>query len=191
MSGSQAFARKGFTIVELLIVIVVIAILAAISIVAFNGIQQRANNSSIISAAKGTLSTISSYIAANDSYPVSVNGTWCVTTTSGCVINGAPIAGNSSFDTNMATIGTLPRSIPMSGSDQTGIAYSYSSSRTYNGDAQPALLYYTLYGTSQSCGISGVITGWLAGIPSTTGYTSSNSSTGKTICYIHIPGPNA
>ena len=33
--------QSGFTIVELLIVIVVIAILAAISIVAYNGIQQR------------------------------------------------------------------------------------------------------------------------------------------------------
>jgi len=33
--------RRGFTIVELLIVIVVIAILAAITIVAYNGIQQR------------------------------------------------------------------------------------------------------------------------------------------------------
>ena len=34
--------QKGFTIVELLVVIVVIAILAAITIVAYNGIQQRA-----------------------------------------------------------------------------------------------------------------------------------------------------
>ena len=34
--------QKGFTIVELLIVIVVIAILAAITIVAYNGIQTRA-----------------------------------------------------------------------------------------------------------------------------------------------------
>ena len=37
----------GFTIVELLIVIVVIAILVAITIVAFNGIQTRAQNSKI------------------------------------------------------------------------------------------------------------------------------------------------
>ena len=36
---------KGFTLVELLIVIVVIAILAAISIVAYNGIQQRSRDS--------------------------------------------------------------------------------------------------------------------------------------------------
>lgn len=40
---------KGFTIVELLIVIVVIGILAAITIVAFNGVQTRAQNSKITS----------------------------------------------------------------------------------------------------------------------------------------------
>ncbi len=39
--------RRGFTIVEMLIVIVVIAILAAISVVAYNGIQNRGNDSSI------------------------------------------------------------------------------------------------------------------------------------------------
>jgi len=38
------YHRKGFTIVELLIVIVVIGILAAITIVAYNGIQSRARD---------------------------------------------------------------------------------------------------------------------------------------------------
>jgi prepilin-type N-terminal cleavage/methylation domain-containing protein len=39
--------KQGFTIVELLIVIVVIAILAAISVVAYNGIQNRSNDAAV------------------------------------------------------------------------------------------------------------------------------------------------
>ncbi len=45
VNGLNPKSRSGFTIVELLIVIVVIAILAAISVVAYGGIQQRARDS--------------------------------------------------------------------------------------------------------------------------------------------------
>jgi prepilin-type N-terminal cleavage/methylation domain-containing protein len=45
--------RTGFTIVELLIVIAVIGVLAAITIVAYNGIQIRANAAKDLSAANG------------------------------------------------------------------------------------------------------------------------------------------
>ncbi len=44
--------QNGFTIVELLIVVVVIAILAAITIISYNGITARANDSSMKSMAK-------------------------------------------------------------------------------------------------------------------------------------------
>jgi type IV pilus assembly protein PilA len=48
---SNAQDQKGFTIVELLIVVVVIAILAAITIVSYNGITNRANASAAQSTA--------------------------------------------------------------------------------------------------------------------------------------------
>lgn len=57
--------RGGFTIVELLIVIVVMGILAAITIVAYNGIQDRAKKASIASALTQYNKKIMTYRAAN------------------------------------------------------------------------------------------------------------------------------
>lgn len=49
MVGRGYYQVNGFTIVELLIVIVVIAVLASVSVVAYNGIQKRALESKISS----------------------------------------------------------------------------------------------------------------------------------------------
>lgn len=62
-------SSQGFTIVELLIVIVVIAILASITIVAFNGIQQRARDSQRLSDASTIMKALEVYKAANGTYP--------------------------------------------------------------------------------------------------------------------------
>lgn len=102
----------GFTIVELLIVIVVIAILAAISIVAYTGIQNQARATAATSAARQVADKIAVYAVENDGYPAALsdvgfsdsNGTtyqyrvdngsspatWCVTAT----------VGNKSFYTS-------------------------------------------------------------------------------------------
>ena len=60
---------KGFTLVELLIVIVVIAILAAISIVAYNGIQQRSRDSAAKSAASQLSTKVEAWNGIKGSYP--------------------------------------------------------------------------------------------------------------------------
>jgi len=65
--------NSAFTIVELLIVIVVIAILAAISIVAYNGIQQRARASEANSALAQAKKKLELYKVDNGSYPTSGN----------------------------------------------------------------------------------------------------------------------
>ncbi|HEX7483788.1 MAG TPA: type II secretion system protein [Candidatus Saccharimonadales bacterium] len=64
---------RGFTIVELLIVIVVIAILAAITIVAYNGIQQRSQNTKSASAATAWLKALHLYKVENGSWPTIYN----------------------------------------------------------------------------------------------------------------------
>jgi len=60
--------QHGFTIVELLIVIVVIAILASISIVAYNGIQARAENMKTVQAVSTWVKAIKLNKIKNGSY---------------------------------------------------------------------------------------------------------------------------
>ena len=60
---------RGFTIVELLIVIVVIGILAAITIVAYNGVQQRARDSVRTSDIQAVQKALALYHADNGAYP--------------------------------------------------------------------------------------------------------------------------
>lgn len=65
----------GFTIVELLIVIVVIGILAAITIVAFNGIQNRATATTIKNDLAQIHKKIELYKAETSNYPVGSTAT--------------------------------------------------------------------------------------------------------------------
>ena len=68
-TNTNSTKQSGFTIVELLIVIVVIAILAAITIVSYNGITSRANSTSAQAAANIVIKKAEAYNADTSSYP--------------------------------------------------------------------------------------------------------------------------
>lgn len=70
MRGGQ---KDGFTIVELLIVIVVIAILAAVAIVAYNGISKRAYENRAYSELSTIARAVKLYKADKGQYPADVD----------------------------------------------------------------------------------------------------------------------
>jgi prepilin-type N-terminal cleavage/methylation domain-containing protein len=112
--------QSGFTIVELLIAIVVIGILAAITIVAYNGIQVRAKNTMRSSEAHEWQKIVTSYASTYGSYGTSGDGNgYCLgegfTDTTGdgigdCwdAIGGGKKSVNAAYNTEMKKVATLP-----------------------------------------------------------------------------------
>ena len=61
--------HRGFTIVELMVVIVVIAILAAITVVSYGGVRDKAEKSAMIDTANAYVKAIEMYKVKNRKYP--------------------------------------------------------------------------------------------------------------------------
>lgn len=62
--------KNGFTIVELLIVIVIIGILAALVIVAYNGIQNKAVETSVQTDVRNIVNKVEAYKSESGVYPI-------------------------------------------------------------------------------------------------------------------------
>ena len=81
---SKNTRTRGFTIVEILIVIVVIAILAVLVVTVFNGLRQRAVESSLRADVNSAKKQIMLYQTENGTYPTAINCT-NPTTTEVCI----------------------------------------------------------------------------------------------------------
>ncbi|MDM2096408.1 type II secretion system protein [Mycobacteroides abscessus] len=180
--NSVKFTReKGFTIVELLIVIVVIGILAMIVVVAYNGVQTSANNASRLAEVKSWQKLFEAYKAANGRLPTLASGTYCLG-------KGFPIGYNgerrcrdfnssgttsyresdgSALAAELASVGTMPSSTKVS----------------VNGTVGPYFTYAAGYGGT----ITGLFNGASAAdCPSGTAYNWAGSG-GRLMCNISVP----
>lgn len=122
--------QSGFTIVELLIVIVVIGILAAIVIVAYNGIQNRARQVKAESDITNAQKLIEAYYAINGIYPVtasSLNPDWGTATAR--TDDNCP-SGTSTADWIPGLNTSLPQSTPINNVAGLPGCYMYVSDGT-------------------------------------------------------------
>lgn len=182
---------NGFTIVELLIVIVVIAILAAISVVAYNGIQTRARNAQTGAAGNAYLKGFALYLAANNSYPA-VSTYHCLGQTS---CRGGTWSNSSSLDTALRTVmgNSLPAPSSTSVNDNSNgsVAMGYvpqSANVTLDGVARHWLIYAVegLVPCPAGKVASGNWPSYSSATPSN-GYTNANHGTAG--CMVALPNP--
>ncbi|OGL23931.1 hypothetical protein A2791_03455 [Candidatus Saccharibacteria bacterium RIFCSPHIGHO2_01_FULL_46_30] len=155
-SSTNTFTTKsGFTIVELLIVIVVIGILAAITIVAFNGVQQKARNTQVISGVNAYYKAFKQYQTLEGDFPTNIGclgkgypGDQCWIGDSGVRVVSVPLDNELSpiIGGNKPTLATSRFPI--------GIANNMRAGAVYFTTPFPRIVYY-LQGTNQSCSVAG------------------------------------
>lgn len=178
--------QSGFTIVELLIVIVVIGILAAITIVAYNGIQERSSQARTVSALSQYAKAVSAYAVDNSEYP---QASGCLgwdsdlqvkclnkTLTNGAACFGLG-AGNSSSTLSSALTPYLGSNVPtVSEKEYSCGGTKYSGAYYYIAGSGIAYLYSFIASSTSTCpGIGGL----------TLNSTSTNG--GARLCQYRLP----
>jgi general secretion pathway protein G len=135
----------GFTIVELLIVIVVVAILAAVTVGAYQGTQGRAKDAQRAQDLKAISKALELYKVQTGSYPAPSTGS--NTTNSWEVSSKSP----AQFLSVLVTSGVLKGKVPVDPVNTVdGMEYKYyrySSTNTSNGCTQSRGDYYVLLAT--------------------------------------------
>lgn len=173
--------RRGFTIVELLIVIVVIGILAAITIVAYNGIQERAESTKVIARATAYAKGLKLW-EADQGRPTTSS---CIAPSSyaTCSITGWGVgqSNDSTFNLTLNQYSGLAASELMKYGPDTPVGVIFYHSNWWGGNR--GVLGYRV-GPNTDCGLSGVLQSDHL-TPATTQKHTTRTST-YTICEVEI-----
>jgi type IV pilus assembly protein PilA len=73
--------QKGFTLIELMIVVAIIGILAAIAIPAYSDYTKRAKVTELVTAASACKASVSEFFQAQGAFPADINEAGCSATT--------------------------------------------------------------------------------------------------------------
>ena len=192
--------QAGFTIVELLIVIVVIAILAAVSVVAYTGIQNRAEASKTAAAIRAYKDALVMYKADKGTYPAT--GAFCLgdqyepfegETTPSCRYSTSPIHVSGGATSRNLLKPYLGDQLPMPSSKFIysgaiafvgGHFYGSAYGWTLDGNPVVAIEYYT---KADTCPVGPVYTYGSGGVFSSPSVDRSATLTGGSRCYLLLP----
>lgn len=185
---------RGFTIVELLIVIVVIGILAAITIVSYNSVTARSNNVRTEDAVAKFRKALIMYATENGQYPLGGTTSACLGEAenypSGCWNGGISAAFNTAIRPYLG--GSLPNPyngcLMMYGGCRIGAAYS-NQNINLDGATHSWSISYLQKGTV-SCRADGQAGGsWTnaLSVPNNPSRIELHSDT--TLCRLVLPNP--
>jgi prepilin-type N-terminal cleavage/methylation domain-containing protein len=152
--------HPGFTIVELLVVIVVIGLLAGIVTIAYNGISQQSENQKTIAAINQTVKLLQLYKQQNNGNYPSYTASYyvCIGTgyQNGICVNetatGNGITGreDTTFNAALKTVGGLPQPSTKIFTRSNGLIAAGA-----NFDSVGRAIRWRLQGENQNCGIAG------------------------------------
>lgn len=167
----QWATRRGFTIVELLIVIVVIAILASITIVTYTFVRQDSYNARINAGVAQYVEAIQAYYSLNGSYPTTTpenNGDHIAMICLGTgypshqcgTVSGADVSEDSLFNSEMQNVltGNPPAlgdaAIKVGSETYIGASYGLDAT-THSSTGYARMVEYALNGANQDCKVAG------------------------------------